>query len=354
MKDEGGKNRTGRLCVLSVYLAGAWLASGSAFASEPPDAVRLARGQHIYTLQCAGCHGDDGEATFRGENTKILPGIHVRRTDFEIGHRFRGFMATLFTEEERADLVAFVKSLKGKKGYERPELLISGTGLAPFVTDPGVRIVDLRSAEAYAASHLPNAVHLDAAALDPLPPAEAFARLMTALGVGDNTYVVAYDDDGGRSAALLWAALQEYGHERVSVLDGGWGAWVREDRYVTPWKPSKRAVTFTPRPRTFQYIADAPAGKNRALIIDAGRIPRRVPAAPHVPWVQNLQEDGTFRPAADLRAMYAHAGITGGRAILTTGQDIPDAAQMLFVLRLLGFPEVRAAGSGARRLSLRE
>ncbi|HSD51869.1 MAG TPA: rhodanese-like domain-containing protein, partial [Candidatus Methylomirabilis sp.] len=95
------------------------------------------------------------------------------------------------------------------KGYARPELLAETDWLAQHLGDANLRIVDLRSQEAYTAGHIPGAVRLDGTKLDdpktgyvPLP--ESFAALMAGLGIGDRTRVVAYDDLGGLWATRLW------------------------------------------------------------------------------------------------------------------------------------------------------
>jgi rhodanese-related sulfurtransferase len=268
-------------------VAGVLMPASVLWAAEPQEKP-LDRGKRIYTVQCAGCHGDSGEDTPRGEGTKTLPGIHIRRTDDEIGHRFLGLMAELFTEQERADLVAYVKSLKGKKGYEQPEYLINPVGLKPFVKDPGVRIIDLRSEKDYLNAHMPNAVHLDPARLQPIPDPADFAALMTDIGISDHSYVVAYDDASGRFAALLWVVLQDYGHNRVRMLDGGWQAWVREIGTRTHWKPSKRQVTFTPRPRTYTFMQASSMIDSKILVIDAGNRQADVSISPHIPWPRHL------------------------------------------------------------------
>ncbi|MBI4551465.1 MAG: hypothetical protein HY710_04305 [Candidatus Latescibacteria bacterium] len=325
---------------------------------EPPQVQRLARGKQSYDMLCAGCHGTDGESTSRGENTKTLPGIGIRRTDYEIGHRLRGLMAALFTEEERADLVAYVKSFKGPKGYARPELVINATALTPFITDPGVRIVDLRPADAYAQSHLPNAVHLDEDALRTLPDAARFAALMEGIGVGNNTCVVAYDDNGGRGAARLWAALTYYGHPRVSILDGGWRKWLGDGRDTTVWRPSQRVVTFTPWPQPDVHVT---AAELRAclkaqdvVLLDASPSFMRQNGwkhrVIHLESTNTLQPDGTFRPAAELLSLYAAVGITPDRRVVTMGTDWAQAAMAMFTLRLLGYPDVRMYdGTGTER-----
>jgi thiosulfate/3-mercaptopyruvate sulfurtransferase len=337
-----------------MTFAAFFLASSASLAGEPPSGEQLARGKTLYAIQCAGCHGDDGEDISRGENTKTLPGIYIRRNDFEIGHRFRGLLAALITEAERTDLVAYVRSLKGKKSHARPEMLISPTALKPFVPDPGVRIVDLRPADQYARSHIPNAVRLDPFALWPAPDPETFARLMMSIGVGDSVYVVAYDDDGGRSASLFWALLQDYGHERVSALDGGWRVWTTEKGYITPWKPSRRSVTFTPRPRSFTFIAEHRTPDARIRIIDAGDHASGLSGRLHIPWSASLSSDGGFLPASDLMAVYGRVSGDMRHPTLVTSRRPAEAAQSLFALRLIGFTDVRMTPENAIEVSLHQ
>src|SRR5258708_9456334 len=107
--------------------------------------------------------------------------------------------------------------------------------------ETNVRVVDCRwvlgqpgaGATAYAAGHIPGAVHVDldddladpsgygAPGRHPLPSPAAFAASLAAAGIGDDDFVVAYDDVGGWVAARLWWMLDVLGHDRVAVLDGG-------------------------------------------------------------------------------------------------------------------------------------
>src|SRR6266851_4731287 len=106
---------------------------------------------------------------------------------------------------------------------------------------PEVRVCDLRwsvagppAREKYQHSHIPGAVFVD---LDkdlaqpggpgrhPFPSEQAFARLLSRLGIGPQTQVVVYDDGNGSIAARLWFMLRAHGHERASLLDGGLKAW---------------------------------------------------------------------------------------------------------------------------------
>src|SRR5262249_37135126 len=145
--------------------------------------------------------------------------------------------------------------------YANPQLLVETAELARMLGGPPVRIVDLRSGRpgesAYRTGHVPGAVHLDAGELaDPVANAEGFpirpsaaAALFGRLGIDHETTVVAYDDGGSMLAARLFFVLEYYGHDRVRVLNGGFGKWRRESRplevAVQPVAPRR----FEPRPR---------------------------------------------------------------------------------------------------------
>src|SRR5512141_1924217 len=117
-----------------------------------------------------------------------------------------------------------------------------------------VRVVDVRwvlggpgeGRRAYDAGHIPGAVFLDVdgelTATDgpgrhPLPSPIDFRRRLEAVGIGNEQLVVAYDDVGGWVAARLWWMLDDLGHDRVAVLDGGYQAWVGEGHAITTEVP---------------------------------------------------------------------------------------------------------------------
>ncbi len=252
------------------------------------------------------------------------------------------------------------------EGYAHPEMLVETEWLAQHVNDPNVRIVDLRSAEAYAEGHIPNAVHLDQRALRDtedrllyVPPPERFAMLMSELGIGDRTRVVAYDDLGGQAAARLWFVLDYYGHPTCSLLNGGWQKWVKEGRPLSREMPRFEKAEFHIRmnPPT---ICTAPelASKLRAdavVIIDArspeeyrgervlGARGGHIPGALNVEWRMNLTEGDVpvFKSAAELRRLYESLGVTRDKEIITYCQGGGRAAHTLFVLRLLGYTKSR-------------
>src|SRR5438309_934055 len=143
------------------------------------------------------------------------------------------------------------------------ELFWSTERVAEHLHDPAVRIVDCRFSleedlrAAYLAGHVPGAVYLNWAndISAPPPPSghprwmlagpEEFARAMARIGVGDETMVVGYDAEGGHHAARLWLGLRRYGHDRMSVMEGGIQKWIGEGRPLEKGELIVRPATVT-------------------------------------------------------------------------------------------------------------
>ena len=219
--------------------------------------------------------------------------------------------------------------------------LVATSELAARIGAPNLVVVDLRhdlaAADAwgeaqYAAGHIPGArfAHLDrdlSAAKSgrngrhPLPSPEAAAAVFGRLGIDRDAQVVVYDQGNGMYASRLWWMLRWLGHDTVAVLDGGYAKWVAEGRATTGEAPTPRGATFVPRAGAGTVDADdllADLGRGSLLVVDA-RAPERyrgdvepldpvaghIPGAVNHPVARNLQPDGTFRPAAELRAGFA-------------------------------------------------
>jgi len=262
--------------------------------------------------------------------------------------------------------------------------LLTTDWLADHLDDPRVRVVDIRGyvrktplgegrqraeylgvREEYEEAHIPGAVYVDwtrdiTDPDDPVPVQVAtpdrFAKLMGSLGIGDDTRVVVYDHTGGQFATRLWWALTYYGHDGVSVLDGGWRKWTSEGRPTTSEVPDLRPAAFTPRPRPgWRKAAEdvlAASERGEAFILDArdegqysgavargeGR-PGRVPGARHL-HADSLfdPESGTFRPNEELAEKLREAGVPEDRdaPIVAYCNGGVAATVPLFVLHRLG------------------
>ncbi|HEX2343598.1 MAG TPA: rhodanese-like domain-containing protein [Vicinamibacterales bacterium] len=258
--------------------------------------------------------------------------------------------------------------------FARPELLVETDWLAAHLSDPAIRVVDLRP-RGYEDGHIPGAVHLpNAATRDAaqapsfVPLAADFQRTMTALGITNATRVVAYDDRGGVYAARLWWLLNYYGHSNVALLNGGWTKWTLEGRTVDrsaaaggpqPEAPSAGTAGFVARPQP-RWLATAPdvvdgIGKPGVKIVDArttGEIEGRelrgarrggiVPSAIPVYWEDALDPNTrAFKPAPALAKLYLDRGVQPEHEVIAYCQVGMRASHDLFTLHLLGYDKLR-------------
>ena len=258
-------------------------------------------------------------------------------------------------------LLLAVQSAANPGGYARPELLVETAWLASHTTDAGVRVVDLRP-RGYDEGHIPGAVWLDnnwirnpKAPPDFLPTPGEFEALMTKLGIGPDTRVVAYDERGGIYAARLWWILNYYGHTNVALLNGGWTKWTAEQRAAAKDTPSPAAsAPFKVKAKVVGHatasdviaamntagvkLVDARTqaeidGKDLRGIKRAGFIESSVP----VYWEDTLDKPLlTFKPAAEIAKLYRDKGILPSDEVITYCQVGMRASHDLFTLALIG------------------
>jgi thiosulfate/3-mercaptopyruvate sulfurtransferase len=258
-----------------------------------------------------------------------------------------------------------------------PGALVDAEWLAAHLGEPGLVVADSRwrvdgSARAlFEAGHVPGAVFVDVdtdlsipktaqTGRHPLPSPEAFAEAMERAGIGDDSAVVAYDDQGGSTAARLWWMLDVLGHP-VAVLDGGLPAWTGD--VETGPSPSPRSpVRFTPKPWPPERMADASEVDRLRVdrlfaLLDARAAERyrgdtepidavagHIPGATSASWTDNLDPDtGRFRTPEELRELYRSRGVHvegSGNAVAYCGSGVTSAHDLL-AMRVAGLPDGR-------------
>jgi len=254
-------------------------------------------------------------------------------------------------------LLALPLAAAGAAQARPPRLLIKTTALASILASRNVRILDVRSPDEYRQGHLPGAVNLPARTTEdlaanrrgfPMPP-EWAQRLFRMAGVSAGSRVVLYDDQGYLFAARVFYVLEFFGHPRVQVLDGGWRKWQSEGRPVTT-EPAKIAPgDFTPKPNpaliaTTEWLA---AHLKDVKLVDARSpgeyVSGHIPGAINIDWSRTLEpgESRLLRPAEQLEALFAAAQVRRNQEVVTYCEWASRAAELYFVLRLLGYPRVR-------------
>jgi len=248
-----------------------------------------------------------------------------------------------------------------------PPLLLEPDELDNSLSYENFLTVDLSNPDTYRKLHIPGAVHLDYAqivaanrpVMGLLPDDASLAALFSATGIGDDTHVVAYDDEGGgRAARLLWT-LETVGHRRYSLLNGGLHAWANEghrcdDAPVTP-RAARFTVRHTDAPVATSADISAVLHDNQYCLLDVrspdefSGVKKLADRAGHIPGAVNLEWTQAMDPsrnlrlkdAAALRTLLKGVGATPDRHIITYCQTHHRSAHTWFVLKYLGYPDVR-------------
>lgn len=253
--------------------------------------------------------------------------------------------------------------------------LVSTAWLAEHLDEPGLVVIDAtahvldpsRDARAeFEDGHIPGARFLELATLfdadspvpSAIPTAGQFAARLAALGVNEGDRLVIYDDTPAKTSARAWFIARLHGAD-AAILDGGLSKWRTEGRPLESGAQplgSGNAIA-QPGTGTVRYKAEILAGLDTGgeQLLDArgpGRFsgaepePRpgmpsgHIPGARNLPYARVLNEDGTYKDAAGLRAAFAEAGIDLDRPVTTTCGSGVTAAVLLFALHLLGKDDV--------------
>ncbi len=255
--------------------------------------------------------------------------------------------------------------------YVNPQALVSTEWLAAHAADAGVRIVDSSwhmpqlerdPRTEFEAAHIPGAVFFDiddiANKADPLPhmlpDADLFAAKVGALGITNDTHVICYDATGIGSAARAWWMFRAFGHDRVSVLDGGLPKWRAEGRPLATGAVQPAAQHFTARGpgrvrncgqvRTAletggEQVLDA---RSRGRFAGTEPEPRaglrsgHMPGAHNLPFLELYDENRLMKDADALAALYQGAGLDLDKPVITTCGSGVTACNLALGLHLIG------------------
>ena len=205
---------------------------------------------------------------------------------------------------------------------------------------PGARFFDIDAIAdtAHAAPHM-------------LPSAEHFGRAMQKIGIGRDDRIVVYDNSPLRTAARGWFMLRHFGAEQVAILDGGLEKWKREGRPLECGEPSPREVRFEAAEKPGEVVTLAQVIAGVDTLVDArgkGRFegteadPRPGVAAGHIPGARNVpyaslyNDDGTFKSKAEIRRIFADAGVEPKAPFTASCGSGVTANSLIFAARLLG------------------
>ena len=256
------------------------------------------------------------------------------------------------------------------------ELLVSTDWLATELGKTDIRVIDAtlflaghaRDARAeFEAAHIPGAVFFDIDEVSDLasplphmlPAAEKFASRMQALGLGDGSRIIVYDNSPLRSAARVWWMLTLFGAHEVAILDGGFAKWQSEGRPTESGKPIVRhrhftvwadkalvrdakAMTDNLRAKTEQVVDARSAGRFAGTEPEprAGLRSGHIPGSKSLPYDALFNEDGTYKDGDSIKAAFGAAGIDLAKPVVATCGSGVTSAVLAFGAALTGNPKV--------------
>lgn len=260
-----------------------------------------------------------------------------------------------------------------EKGYANPDVLVSTQWVADHLKDQRIRIAESdEDYLLYEQGHIPGAVKVDWFTIlqDPVKrdfiDKKDFEKLMSELGIADDTTVVFYGDKSNWFACYSLWLFHLYGHTRAAIMDGGRAKWIAEKRPLTKDVPSYSKTQYKAKDpdlgiRAFRNdvfkhlekklpLVDVRSPQEyRGELLHMPGYPQEgamrgghIPGAKSIPWSQAVRDDQTFKPAEELKKLYEGQGITLDKDIIAYCRIGERSSHTWFVLKyLLGYPKVK-------------
>ena len=261
--------------------------------------------------------------------------------------------------------------------YAHPETLVSTDWVLDRINDDSIRILEAdEDVLLYDTGHIPNSQKIDWLIDlwdDPkrefIQP-EQIAKLFERLGISNDKTIILYGDKNNWWAAYVFWVFKYSGVENVKLMNGGRIKWTQENKPLTTDVPNYPQGSYTagqrnPSLRAFkeeviQHIDKVNAGQGALVdvrspgefkgdVTHMADYPQEgvlrgghIPGANSIPWAQAANEDGTFKSADELKALYEGKGVTGNKEIIAYCRIAERSSHSWFVLKyLLGYDNVK-------------
>jgi thiosulfate/3-mercaptopyruvate sulfurtransferase len=259
--------------------------------------------------------------------------------------------------------------------FANPNALVSTDWLEQHIEDPNIRIIEVdEETTAFEKGHIPGALawnwntDLHAAVGRDYVDQDGLSKLLQKAGVGPDTTVVLYGGNNNWFAAYAYWLLRYLGFGNVKLLDGGRKKWELESKQSTqdlPKVPATNIAVDQPINGEFRALRDYVLGKvseGKAALIDVrspeeyrgeklapdhlpqeqAQVPGHIPGAANIPWAKAANDDGSFKSADELQALYEEAGITPDKEVIAYCRIGERSSHTWFALHeLLGYRNVK-------------
>jgi len=256
--------------------------------------------------------------------------------------------------------------------YAHPEALVSTDWVVQHLNDANVRVIEVDvDTNAYKEGHIPGSIawswmtQLSDTVRRDILNKHQFEKLMSESGISNANTVILYGDNNNWFAAWAFWEMKMYGHNDVRLMNGGRKKWLAEGREVSIEVPTPATATYhaTGPDNSLRAFLDqvqaALSGRSSAMvdvrspqeftgeILAPPGLPEtcqrggHIPHARNIPWGKAVNEDGTFKSADELKALYGAEDIDGTKPVIAYCRIGERSSHTWFVLKyLLGFDRV--------------
>ena len=258
--------------------------------------------------------------------------------------------------------------------YANPDVLVSTQWVSDHLNDPGIKIMESNEdILLYDVGHIPGAIKIDWQTelqnqlVRDYVDKDSFEKLMSEKGISNDTTVVFYGDRSNWWACYAFWTFKVLGHEKCLIMNGGRQKWLEEKREITKEVPnypktSYKVANINESIRAFRDdvlkhmsskgpLIDVRSPKEyTGELLHMEAYPQEgclrgghVPGAKNVPWARAANEDGTFKPADELKSIYENeVGLKKGDDVIAYCRIGERSSHTWFVLTyLLGYDKVR-------------
>jgi thiosulfate/3-mercaptopyruvate sulfurtransferase len=257
--------------------------------------------------------------------------------------------------------------------YANPSALVETDWLEEHLDDPSIRVIEVdEDTSAYEKGHIRGSVgwnwatDLHTAIGRDYVDQAGLSGLLSGAGVGDDTTVILYGGNNNWFAAYAYWILKLRGFDDVKLLNGGRKKWELESRELTTEAPTISATGFSvsgsERSQIRALRDEVLAKLNAAAFVDVrspeeyrgeklapdhlpqeqAQVPGHIPGAANVTWMKAANDDGTFKSADELRALYEGEGVTPDKEVIAYCRIGERSSHTWFALtELLGYENVK-------------
>ena len=218
------------------------------------------------------------------------------------------------------------------------------------IRDNSIRVIDVRREGDYKQDHIPNSVNLPLATLLSDDSPENVLKLVSSMGIDDETPVVVYDDTFGALASRVAWTLEWIGHSDVTLLETTYGNWkslgLENDSKIPEISSKDHSMNLqSDILATSDYLESAKTRDDVILIDNRERLnylEQHIPGAISLPYRTLASNDKILRSKEDMKRLLDNRGVAGDSEIITYCGSVGTLSGLAYyALKSAGLPNAK-------------